>query len=76
MALRESITQILGLFNMTESQRLVLNWKARLKQMGWPDESIKTIVSELCEAGYRQCVDDVRAKAAQTDALIARAAAN
>lgn len=61
---------------MSESQRLVLNWKARLKEMGWPDDAIKTCVSELCEAGYRQCVDDVLAKAAQNDALIARAAAN
>ena len=58
---------------MTESQRIVLNWKARLKQMGWPEDSIKQVVSELCEAGYRQCVDDIQAKAAKTEALIQRA---
>lgn len=61
---------------MTESQRIVLNWKARLKQMGWPEEAIKQAVSELCEAGYRQCVDDIQARAARTDALIAKVAAN
>jgi len=58
---------------MTESQRIVLNWKARLKQMGWPEDAIKQVVSELCEAGYRQCVDDIQAKAAKTEALIQRA---
>ena len=61
---------------MTESQRIVLNWKARLKQMGWPEDAIKQVVSELCEAGYRQCVDDIQARAAKTDALIAKVAAN
>ena len=66
----------MGSAGMTESQRIVLNWKARLKQMGWPEDSIKQVVSELCEAGYRQCVDDIQARAAKTDALIAKVAAN
>ena len=61
---------------MTESQRIVLNWKARLKQMGWPEDAIKQVVSELCEAGYRQCVDDIQAKAAKTDEVIRKGAAN
>ena len=61
---------------MTESQRIVLNWKSRLKQMGWPEDAIKQVVSELCEAGYRQCIDDLQARAAKTDALIAQVAAN
>lgn len=61
---------------MSESQRIVLNWKARLKQMGWPEDAIKTCISELCEAGYRQCVDDIQAKARQTDEVIQRVAAN
>jgi tRNA G26 N,N-dimethylase Trm1 len=61
---------------VTESQRIVLNWKARLAQMGWPEDAIKEIVQGLCEAGYRQCVDDIQAKARQTDALIAKVAAN
>ena len=61
---------------MTESQRIVLNWKARLKQMGWPEDAIKQVVSELCEAGYRQCVDDIQAKAAKTEALIQKAVTN
>jgi len=44
--------------------------------MGWPEDAIKEIVQGLCEAGYRQCVDDIQAKARQTDALIAKVAAN
>lgn len=61
---------------MTEAQQIVLNWKSRLKAMGWPEENTREIVSELCEAGYRQCVDDIQARAAQTDALIAKVAMN
>ena len=58
---------------MTESQRIVLNWKAKLKQMGWPEESVREIVSELCEAGYRQCIEDVQAKMGRNEAIIANA---
>ena len=61
---------------MTESQRIVLNWKADLKGAGWPEEQIRRIVSELCEAGYRQAVDDMRAKIQRNEALIQRAVAN
>ena len=55
---------------MTEAQTIVMNWKAQLKQMGWPDDAIRKIVSELCEAGYRQCIDDIRAKNAHKEELI------
>ena len=34
---------------MTDSQRIVLNWKGRLKALGWPEESIKDVVRDLCE---------------------------
>ena len=61
---------------VTESQRMVLNWKARLREMGWPEDAIKEIVMQLCEAGYRQCVDDIRARAAQNEALVEKAMAN
>lgn len=61
---------------MTESQRIVLNWKAELKRMGWPEDAIKRIVSDLCEAGYRQCVEDIQAKAQHNQAIIDRAVAN
>lgn len=60
---------------MTGSQRIVLNWKAELKSSGWPEEAIKRIVSELCEAGYRQCIDDLKAKVERNEALI-KAAVN
>lgn len=61
---------------MTESQRIVLNWKAELKSSGWPEEAIKRIVSELCEAGYRQCIDDLKAKAERNEALLQKVVAN
>lgn len=58
---------------MTESQRIVMNWKARLKGMGWPDDAVRKIVSELCEAGYRQCIDDIQNKQAHKEAIISAA---
>ena len=61
---------------MTESQRIVLNWRAKLKAMGWPEDAIAEIVKGLCEAGYRACIEEIQARAAQTDALIAKAANN
>lgn len=61
---------------MTESQRIVLNWKAELKGAGWPEEQIRRIVTELVEAGYRQAIDDMRAKVQRNDAVIQRAVAN
>jgi hypothetical protein len=61
---------------MTESQRIVLDWKARLKAMGWPDDAISGIVKGLCEAGYRRCIEEIQERAAQKDALIAKVAAN
>lgn len=61
---------------MTESQRIVLNWKAELKGAGWPEEQIQRIVTELVEAGYRQAIDDMRAKVQRNDAVIQRAVAN
>lgn len=61
---------------MTESQRIVMNWRAKLTAMGWPEEAIKEIVSGLCEAGYRACIEEIQERAAKTDALIAKAAIN
>jgi tRNA G26 N,N-dimethylase Trm1 len=61
---------------MTESQRIVLNWRAKLHQMGWPEDAIAEIVKGLCEAGYRACIEEIQARAAQTDALIAKVAKN
>lgn len=58
---------------MTESQRIILNWKAELRKMGWPDDATRRIIADLCEAGYRQCVEDIQAKSAQKEALIAAA---
>lgn len=55
---------------MTEAQTIVLNWKANLKQMGWPEEAIRKIVSELCEAGYRQCIDDIKRHDEQKEIVI------
>lgn len=61
---------------MTESQRIVLNWKAELKGAGWPEEQIRRIVSDLCEAGYRQAIDDIQKRAQRDEAVIQRAVAN
>lgn len=61
---------------MTESQRIVLNWKADLKGAGWPEEQIRRIVSELCEAGYRQALDDIKKRAQRDEKVIQRAVAN
>ncbi len=61
---------------MNESQRIVLNWRGKLKAMGWPDDAIAEIVKGLCEAGYRAAIEEIRTRAAQTDALIAKVAKN
>jgi tRNA G26 N,N-dimethylase Trm1 len=61
---------------MTESQRIVLNWRAKLKAADWPEDAIAEIVKGLCEAGYRACIEEIQARAAQTDALIAKVAKN
>lgn len=61
---------------MTESQRIVLNWKAELKGAGWPEDQIRRIVTELVEAGYRQALDDVQKRAQRDEAVIQRAVAN
>lgn len=61
---------------MTESQRIVLNWKAELKGAGWPEEQIRRIVTELFEAGYRQALDDIQKRAQRNEAVIQRAVAN
>jgi hypothetical protein len=45
-------------------------------QQGWPEDAIKRCISDLCEAGYRQCVEDIRAKAQQNEALIEKAVRN
>ena len=61
---------------MTESQRIVLNWKAELKGAGWPEEQIRRIVTELVEAGYRQALEDIQKRAQRNEAVIQRAVAN
>lgn len=55
---------------MTDAQNLVLKWKAALKEQGWPEEAVRKMVSDLCEAGYRQCIDDIQAKNAHKEKLI------
>lgn len=61
---------------MTENQRIVLNWKERLKSLGWPEESIKDLVRDLCEVGYRQCIEDLKERNAQNEAVINKAVMN
>lgn len=61
---------------MTESQRLVMNWRAELQGQGWPVDAIKRIISDLVEAGYRQCVDDIQARSARNEAVIQKAVSN
>ena len=61
---------------MTESQRIVMNWRAKLKSMGWPEDAIAEIVKGLCEAGYRQCVEDIQAKVNRNEAIIEKAVRN
>jgi hypothetical protein len=58
---------------MTESQRIVMNWRAKLKEMGWPEDAVRSVISELCEAGYRQCIDDIQARSEQKERIIASA---
>lgn len=60
---------------MTESQRIVMNWRAKLKAMGWQDDAIKEIVQGLCEAGYRACIEERQAMTEAKDRIIARAQA-
>ena len=61
---------------MTDSQRIVLNWKGRLKALGWPEESIKDVVRDLCEVGYKQCIEDIKQRNAEQEKLIAKAVVN
>lgn len=61
---------------MTENQRIVLNWQARLKALGWPEESIKDLVRDLCEVGYKQCIEDIKQRNAEQEKLIAKAVVN
>ncbi len=55
---------------MTESQRIVLNIRAKLSDMGWPKEAQREIVQQLCEAGYRQCIEDIQAKQDRNERII------
>lgn len=59
-----------------ESQRIVLNWKARLKELGWPDEEISAMVTDLLRAGAFRCIDELKARAERDEALIQKAVAN
>jgi hypothetical protein len=58
---------------MTESQRIVLNWRAKLKAMGWPEEAIAEIVKGLCEAGYRACIEEIQDRKTHNERIIASA---
>lgn len=58
---------------ITESQRIVLKWRAKLAEMGWPEDAIKQIVSGLCEAGYRACIEEIQARQTQNERIIASA---
>jgi hypothetical protein len=61
---------------MTESQRIVLNWRAKLKASGWPEENIRDIVQGLCEAGYRACLEELQERSSQKERIIANAVQN
>lgn len=62
---------------MTESQRIIANWRANLKAKGWPEDAIREIVHDLCEAGYRACIENIQERAGrQAGALIAKAVSN
>ena len=56
---------------MTESQRIVMNWRAKLKAMGWPEEHIREIVQGLVEAGYRACIEEIQARQGEKERIIA-----
>ena len=61
---------------MTENQRIVINWQAKLKAMGWPDDAMRDLVKELCEVGYKQCIEDIKQRNAEQEKIIAKAVAN
>jgi hypothetical protein len=61
---------------MTESQRIIGNWRANLKAKGWPEEAIREIVHDLCEAGYRAAIEEIQERATQASALVAKVAKN
>ena len=58
---------------MTESQRIVANWRAKLKEIGWPEESIREIVQGLCEAGYRAAIEEIQERSSRNERIIANA---
>ena len=61
---------------MNESQRIVVKWRSKLKSFGWPEDAIAEIVKALCEAGYRQALEDIRAQQARNEELIAKVVVN
>jgi hypothetical protein len=61
---------------MTENQRIVINWQAKLKAMGWPDDAMRDLVKELCEVGYKQCIEDIKQRNAEQEKIIAKAVVN
>jgi hypothetical protein len=61
---------------MTENQRIVINWQAKLKAMGWPDDAVRDLVKELCEVGYKQCIEDIKQRNAEQEKIIAKAVVN
>lgn len=61
---------------MNEARKLVEGWRARLKALGWPEDEIRELVTALVEAGYRQAVDDMRARIERDEAIIRKAVSN
>jgi hypothetical protein len=61
---------------ITESQRIIGNWRANLKSKGWPEEAIRGIVHDLCEAGYRACIEEIHERSSQKERTIAEAVTN
>ncbi len=54
----------------------MIKWRTKLKVVGWPEEAIAEIVKDLCEAGYRACIEEIQAKQARNEALIQKAVVN
>lgn len=61
---------------MTESQRIVAECRADLMAKGWPADAAAKLIKDLCEAGYRLAIDDIRKHQARNEALIQKAVAN
>lgn len=61
---------------VSESQRMVGTWSIKLRELGWPEDEIRSLVSDLMEAGYRKCIEDGVAIKRANEALVQRAVRN